>query len=94
MGLLGPVGEGCQNLTVAVTGGEYTDVDAKAALALAPGGIGGAVVGTNHADDRSRVLGWPLSDCTAHSLNRAEIFNAYCTHAAIGEASPLGPGME
>ncbi|MGW6569819.1 hypothetical protein [Streptomyces sp. NPDC054975] len=80
--------------------GEYTGVDAAAAfdvialLALTSGGIGGAVVRTNHADNTSRVLGWRLSDCTAHPLGRAEIFNAYCTDAAAGELIPPEPGVE
>ncbi|MGP4001571.1 hypothetical protein [Streptomyces sp. 8N706] len=49
---------------------------------------------TNHADDTSRVLGWRLSDCTTHPLNRAEIFSAYCTDAATGEPIPPEPGTE
>ncbi|MFD5427714.1 hypothetical protein [Streptomyces sp. NPDC127084] len=80
--------------------GEFTDVDTEVALdviallSLTSGRIGGAVLRTNHADDASRVLGWRLSDCTAHPLNRAEIFSAYCTDAATGEPIPPEPGAE
>jgi hypothetical protein len=61
--------------------------------------LSGAVCGARHctfrcADDTSRVLGWRLSDCTAHLLNRAEIFGAYCTDAATGEPFRPEPGAE
>ncbi|WP_236243618.1 hypothetical protein [Streptomyces sp. CC228A] len=80
--------------------GDDTEVDAEAALdviallSLTSSRPGGAVVRTRYADDTSRVLGWRLRHCTAHPLNRAEIFDAYCTDAVTGEPIPPEPGTE
>lgn len=108
LGLFDAVGDGCHALTVSIAGGvmtvpfhnsgEYTDVDVETALTaialLSRGRIGGAVMRTHHADDTSRVLGWRLTDCTARPLNRAEIFDAYCTNPATGEPIPPESGTE
>lgn len=71
-------------------------IDLVEMLAVAVSGAhtGGAVLRTQTAPDRSHVCAWKIVDGDPMPLNRAEVFNVYCTDAETGEIIPPEHGVE
>ncbi|MEU9065217.1 hypothetical protein AB0D13_42015 [Streptomyces sp. NPDC048430] len=76
---------------VTLINAEEIDLMVNVLSMMAGMGNGGLLVRSQRDASTRRVFGWHISGLMTEPVGSAELFDAYCTDPATGEAMPLPP---